>query len=74
MYETFIVLEEIMLIKPAPYLFVGDNKTDYWAARNAKIDFCFVKTGYGKSHHLEVPNDYFVFNDLESLTNWLVSK
>lgn len=68
------LLEEIMLSKPAPYLFVGDNKSDYWAARNANIDFCFVKTGYGLIHHLEVPNDYFLFNDLESLTNWLVSK
>jgi len=68
------LLEEIMLKKPAPFIFVGDNKTDYWAARNASIDFCFVKTGYGKHHHLEVPDDYFLFNDLESLTNWLVSK
>ena len=59
--------------KPA-LSFVGDNKTDYWAAKNANIDFCFVKTGYGKNHHLEVPNDYFLFNDLESLTNWLVGK
>lgn len=66
------LLEEIMLIKPPPYLFVGDNKTDYWAAKNAKIDFCFVKTGYGKKHHLEVSNDYLLFDDLKSLTQWLV--
>ena len=68
------LLEEIISKKQAPFLFVGDNKTDYWAARNAYIDFCFVKTGYGKNHHLEVPNDYFLFNDLASLTNWLVNK
>ena len=66
------LLEKIMIKKPEPFLFVGDNETDYWAAKNANIDFCFVKTGYGKKHHLDVPSDYFLFDDLASLANWLV--
>ena len=63
---------KIKEIYPAPYLFVGDNETDYWAAKKANIDFCFVKTGYGERHSPQFANNCFIFNRLEQVATWLI--
>ena len=68
------MLLEIKLKYPGPYLFIGDNKTDFWAAKNAKVDFYFVKTGYGDKHHHLVPNENLIFENLESLTKWVLGR
>lgn len=41
------LIETIKMKYTGPYLFVGDNVTDYQAAVNADINFVLVRTGHG---------------------------
>ena len=57
-------LNKIIAQYSPPYIFVGDNISDYKAASSIGMDFSFVKTGYGDEHSLFVGSHVPVFNDL----------
>ena len=51
-----------------PNDFIGDNKTDWQAAREANIDFMLVQTGYGNLYQHELNNSCTVIPDLHYLS------
>ena len=57
-----------------PYLFIGDNITDFYAAQNANIDFCLVLTGHGLKARDKLKNSCEVYeNLLECVKDFLVN-
>ena len=53
---------------PQQTVFVGDNLTDYYAAKAADVDFCLVRTGLGKQFEHELKDHIPIFDDLAHFT------
>lgn len=53
---------------PGPYVFIGDNKTDWQAARDADMEFILVQTGYGNLYRRELDNSCTIIPNLHYLT------
>ena len=47
-----------------PFLFIGDNVTDFYAAQNANIDFCLVLTGHGLNAVNQIKDTCSVYENL----------
>ena len=50
-----------------PFLFVGDNISDYYASKSACVDFALVKTGYGVKFASKLQKKCQIYNDLFNL-------
>lgn len=61
------LINKIKSIYDGPYLFVGDNITDFAASENSKVDFALVKTGYGRKFSLQLNKKCIIYKNLFSL-------
>lgn len=59
------LLDKIKSDYVGEFLFIGDNVSDYGAAKAADIDFWYVKTGYGSVFSQQAKN-IVSFDDLSS--------
>lgn len=62
------LLEKIKVKYEGPFLFVGDNITDYYAALASNLDFALVTTGHGKRYSKDLQNAVPIYHDLYELT------
>ena len=66
------MLLEIKRIYPSPYIFVGDNITDYEAAKKCDIDFCLVCTGHGQKYKDILKEKCYIFKNLKHFSTALL--
>jgi D-glycero-D-manno-heptose 1,7-bisphosphate phosphatase len=58
------LINEIKSKYPGPYLFVGDNVSDFEASQISGVDFALVKTGYGEKFSIQLTQKCRIYNSL----------
>lgn len=61
------LINQIKLKNIGPYLFVGDNISDFEASQSACIDFALVRTGYGNEFMDKLTKKCKIYNNLNDL-------
>ena len=66
------MLLEIKRRYAPPYIFVGDNITDYEAAKQSNISFALVRTGHGTKYKDILKEKCYIFENLKDFSTTLL--
>ena len=61
------LINQIKSVYTGPYLFVGDNMSDFVASKNSNIDFALVETGYGKRFSSDLYKKCSIYKNLSDM-------
>ena len=67
------LIDDIKSRYPPPYTFVGDNITDFYAAKNSGIKFVLVRTGHGSKFSEKLKDKCHIFDNLLEFVDTICS-